>query len=130
MQNFISVKLSAKRKTSHVTLIVLKKSSGIFVNNQQIKSEHFINLYSLNNFSEIINEILLYNSFSLFINGGGVSSQKSIIKYILLKYIVLLIPNLKKELKKTNILFNDTRTVERKVYGHLKSRKKKQYSKR
>lgn len=130
MQNYKIIKISGKRKSSHGILTVLQHNSGILLNNKSILLDEFITSYSLENFLSIIKEISLFNRISIIVNGGGISSQKSIIKYLILKYIVFILPSLKQELKKANILFNDTRIKERKMYGHLKSRKKKQYSKR
>lgn len=130
MQKLKNIKLFGKRKSSNAVLLAFKGNSGLFLNNILIDIDIFIKDYSLELFSSILKEHLIYNEIKLFVHGGGYSSQKDALRYVILKYISLLIPSLKNEMKKNKILIKNSRVKERKLYGHLKARKKKQYSKR
>ncbi|MBF0127888.1 MAG: 30S ribosomal protein S9, partial [Magnetococcales bacterium] len=64
------------------------------------------------------------------ITGGGVSGQAGAIKHGIARALCVYDPNFRPVLKKAGLLTRDSRSVERKKYGHHKARKSTQYSKR
>jgi small subunit ribosomal protein S9 len=62
--------------------------------------------------------------------GGGLSGQAGAIRLGLSRALVKMDEELKKALKKAELLSRDPRMVERKKYGQIKARKRFQYSKR
>lgn len=70
--------------------------------------------------------------FDMTINvkGGGLSGQAGAVRHAVSRALLTLNPDYRKPLNKGGFLTRDSRKVERKMYGHRKSRKKSQYSKR
>lgn len=64
------------------------------------------------------------------VKGGGLSGQAGAIRHGVSRALLLLNPDYRKPLNKGGFLTRDSRKVERKLYGHRKSRKRSQYSKR
>lgn len=62
--------------------------------------------------------------------GGGLSGQAGAIRHGISKALELYEPELHKVLKQHGLLTRDPRVVERKMYGHYKSRRRFQFSKR
>ncbi|MBF0104267.1 MAG: 30S ribosomal protein S9 [Deltaproteobacteria bacterium] len=62
--------------------------------------------------------------------GGGPSGQAGAIRHALARALLSLNQDYRKPLRRGGFLTRDARKVERKKYGHLKARKKGQYSKR
>ena len=64
------------------------------------------------------------------VKGGGLSGQAGAIIHGISRALVEFEPELKKTLKKEKLTTRDSRTVERKKYGHRKARRSFQFSKR
>ncbi len=64
------------------------------------------------------------------VKGGGLSGQAGAIIHGLARALVLYEPELKITLKKEKLTTRDSRSVERKKYGHRKARRSFQFSKR
>ena len=64
------------------------------------------------------------------VTGGGLSGQAGAVKHGISKALTYFEPELRGALKKALFLRRDPRIVERKKYGHVKARKRFQYSKR
>ena len=62
--------------------------------------------------------------------GGGLSGQAGAVRNGVSKALTYYEPELRSALKKAGFLTRDSRTVERKKYGHKKARKSFQFSKR
>lgn len=62
--------------------------------------------------------------------GGGLSGQAGAIRHGISKALELYEPELHVVLKQNGLLTRDPRVVERKMYGHYKSRRRFQFSKR
>ncbi|MBR1943930.1 MAG: 30S ribosomal protein S9 [Alphaproteobacteria bacterium] len=62
--------------------------------------------------------------------GGGLSGQAGAIRHGISKALELYEPELHAILKQHGLLTRDPRVVERKMYGHYKSRRRFQFSKR
>ncbi len=64
------------------------------------------------------------------VHGGGLSGQAGAVRHGISKALTHYEPELRSVLKKGGFLTRDSRTVERKKYGHKKARKSFQFSKR
>lgn len=67
---------------------------------------------------------------SVNVKGGGLSGQAGAIRHSLARALLRLNADYRKPLNRGGFLTRDPRKVERKKYGHRKSRKRSQYSKR
>jgi small subunit ribosomal protein S9 len=64
------------------------------------------------------------------VTGGGLSGQAGAVRHGISKALTYYEPELRAVLKKGGFLTRDSRTVERKKYGHAKARRSFQFSKR
>jgi small subunit ribosomal protein S9 len=64
------------------------------------------------------------------VKGGGLTGQAGAIIHGIARALVEFEPELKPTLKKEKLTTRDSRTVERKKYGHRKARRSFQFSKR
>jgi len=64
------------------------------------------------------------------VSGGGLSGQAGAVKHGMSKALLLIEPELRKELKRAGFLTRDARVVERKHFGFRKARRSTQFSKR
>ena len=78
---------------------------------------------------ELLNQRSAYN-ISINVNGGGLSGQAGAIIHGIARALVSFEPELKTTLKKGKFTTRDSRSVERKKYGHRKARRSFQFSKR
>jgi len=62
--------------------------------------------------------------------GGGLSGQAGAVRHGISRALVYYEPELRPVLKKGGFLTRDARVVERKKYGHMKARRRFQFSKR
>ena len=62
--------------------------------------------------------------------GGGLSGQAGAVRHGISKALTYYEPELRGVLKKAGFITRDSRTVERKKYGHAKARRSFQFSKR
>src|SRR3989338_4318297 len=67
---------------------------------------------------------------TIVVGGGGLSGQASAIKHGISRALIEFDLNFRKKLKKSGFLTRDSRTKERRKYGHKKARKMGQFSKR
>ncbi len=122
---------TGKRKTS-IAKIWLKKGSGkIYINGKNLdeyftRSNHKMKL--LRPF-EITNQTSVYD-VKCNVKGGGLTGQVGAITHGISKALLLFDSSLKVTLKKEKLTTRDSRSVERKKYGHRKARRSFQFSKR
>jgi len=122
---------TGKRKTS-IAKIWLKKGSGkIYVNGKNYedyfkRANHKMQV--LRPF-EIINQTTDYD-VKCNVTGGGLSGQVGAMVHGISKALLQFDSNLKTTLKKEKLTTRDSRSVERKKYGHRKARRSFQFSKR
>jgi len=64
------------------------------------------------------------------VSGGGINSQAEAIRHGLARILILIDPELRKDLKKVGYLKRDPRAKERRKFGLKKARKAPQWSKR
>ena len=122
---------TGSRKTS-IAKIWLKKGSGkIFVNGKNYddyfkRDTHKMQL--LRPF-EIINQATTYD-VKCSVKGGGLTGQVGAMVHGISKALVMFDSEFKSTLKKEKLTTRDSRSVERKKYGHRKARRSYQFSKR
>ena len=122
---------TGRRKTS-IAKIWLKKGSGkIYVNGKNYedyfkRANHKMQL--LRPF-EIINQPTNYD-VRCNVKGGGLTGQVGAMVHGISKALLMFDVELKSTLKKEKLTTRDSRSVERKKYGHRKARRSFQFSKR
>ena len=122
---------TGRRKTS-IAKIWLKKGSGkIYVNGKNYedyfkRANHKMQL--LRPF-EIINQPTSYD-VRCNVKGGGLTGQVGAMVHGISKALLMFDTELKSTLKKEKLTTRDSRSVERKKYGHRKARRSFQFSKR
>ena len=122
---------TGRRKTS-IAKIWLKKGSGkIYVNGKNYedyfkRANHKMQL--LRPF-EIINQATDYD-VRCNVSGGGLTGQVGAMVHGISKALLMFDNELKSTLKKEKLTTRDSRSVERKKYGHRKARRSFQFSKR
>ena len=122
---------TGRRKTS-IAKIWLKKGSGkIYVNGRNYedyfkRANHKMQL--LRPF-EIINQPTNYD-VRCNVKGGGLTGQVGAMVHGISKALLMFDAELKSTLKKEKLTTRDSRSVERKKYGHRKARRSFQFSKR
>ena len=122
---------TGKRKTS-IAKIWLKKGSGkIYVNGKNYedyfkRANHKMQL--LRPF-EIISQSTSYD-VKCNVKGGGLTGQVGAMVHGISKALLMFDEGLKQTLKKEKLITRDSRSVERKKYGHRKARRSFQFSKR
>ena len=77
-----------------------------------------------------ISEVASHYDVKCSVKGGGLSGQAGAIILGISKALISHDENLKKILKKDKLTTRDSRVVERKKYGHRKTRRSFQFSKR
>ncbi len=122
---------TGRRKTS-IAKIWLKKGSGkIYINGKNYedyfkRANHKMQL--LRPF-EIINQPTSYD-VRCNVKGGGLTGQVGAMVHGISKALLMFDTELKSTLKKEKLTTRDSRSVERKKYGHRKARRSFQFSKR
>tara|TARA_B100000941_G_scaffold92046_2_gene63895 strand:- start:2698 stop:3087 length:390 start_codon:yes stop_codon:yes gene_type:complete len=122
---------TGKRKTSIAKVWLSKGSGKIMVNGKDFKdyfkrSNHQMQIQRP---FEIINQQTDYDVKCRVI-GGGLTGQAGAMVHGISRAILKFDENLKASLKKEKLTTRDSRSVERKKYGHRKARRSFQFSKR
>ena len=125
-------KYATGRRKKSIARVWLKKGGGtIFVNGKKM-----VDYFKKPNLQIAVGRPLkLVNRENEFdvnctVKGGGLSGQAGAIIHGISRALVEFEPDLKKTLKKEKLTTRDSRTVERKKYGHRKARRSFQFSKR
>ena len=122
---------TGRRKTSIAKVWLSKGSGKISVNGKDFK-EYFKrpnHQMQITRPFEIINQVTDYDVTCKVI-GGGMTGQAGAMVHGISKAILKYDENLKSTLKKEKLTTRDSRSVERKKYGHRKARRSFQFSKR
>ena len=130
--DFKESKYATGRRNTSIAKVWLKKGSGqIFVNGkkyeQYFKRENH-KMQLLRPF-EIIDQSTNYD-VRCNVKGGGLTGQVGAMVHGISKALLMFDENLKSTLKKEKLTTRDSRSVERKKYGHRKARRSFQFSKR
>ena len=130
--NFKDSKYATGRRKKSIAKVWLKKGSG----NMLVNGKKMADYFQKHNLQIAIFRPLTIvkreNEFDIrcSVKGGGLTGQAGAIIHGLARAIVLFEPELKLTLKKEKLTTRDSRTVERKKYGHKKARRSFQFSKR
>ena len=122
---------TGKRKTS-IAKVWLKKGTGkIYVNGKNYDSYFKRDTHKMQLLKpfELINQSTSYD-VKCNVRGGGVTGQVGAMVLGISRALLQFDPNLKTTLKKEKLTTRDSRSVERKKYGHRKARRSFQFSKR
>ena len=130
--DFKDSKYATGRRKKSIARVWLKKGSGIMYVNGKKMEDYFVkqNL-----------QIAIHRAFELTkrqneydvrcsVKGGGLSGQAGALIHGLARTLIQFEPETKPILKKEKLTTRDSRTVERKKYGHRKARRSFQFSKR
>mgnify|MGYP001261239277 FL=1 len=122
---------TGKRKTSIAKVWLSKGSGKIMVNGKDFKdyfkrSNHQMQIQRP---FEIVNQQTDYD-VKCKVSGGGLTGQAGAMVHGISRAILKFDENLKASLKKEKLTTRDSRSVERKKYGHKKARRSFQFSKR
>ena len=122
---------TGKRKTS-IAKVWLKKGTGkIYVNGKNYDSYFKRDTHKMQLLKpfELINQSTSYD-VKCNVRGGGVTGQVGAMVLGISRALLQFDSNLKSTLKKEKLTTRDSRSVERKKYGHRKARRSFQFSKR
>ena len=130
--DFKDSKYATGRRKRSIAKVWVKKGSGLIHVNGKKMADYFqkANL-----------QIAIYRPLTIVkreseydvrcsVKGGGLTGQAGAIMHGLTRAIVEYEPELKPTLKKEKLTTRDSRSVERKKYGHRKARRSFQFSKR
>ena len=130
--DFTDSKYATGRRKKSIARVWLKKGSGTIHINGKKMNDYF---KKLNLQIAILRPLTIVNRENEYdvrctVKGGGLTGQAGAIIHGLTRAIVEYEPELKPTLKKEKLTTRDSRSVERKKYGHRKARRSFQFSKR
>ena len=130
--DFKNSKYATGRRKKSVARVWLKKGSGNFNVNGKKMNEYFKKSNLQIAISRPFTITKRENEFDIrcSVKGGGISGQAGAIIHGISRALTEFEPNLKPTLKKEKLTTRDSRSVERKKYGHRKARRSFQFSKR
>jgi len=130
--DFKDSKYATGRRKRSIAKVWLKKGTGKI----HVNGKSFENYFKRENHKmqllrpfEIINQNSDYD-VRCNVSGGGMTGQVGAMVLGISKALLLFDPDLKTTLKKEKLTTRDSRSVERKKYGHKKARRSFQFSKR
>ena len=130
--DFKDSKYATGRRKRSIARVWLKKGSG----NLHVNGKKMIDYFKKPNLQIAIFRPLTLvkreNEFDVrcTVKGGGLTGQAGAIILGISRALILFEPDLKLTLKKEKLTTRDSRSVERKKYGHRKARRSFQFSKR
>ena len=130
--DFKDSKYATGRRKKSIAKVWLKKGSGIIIVNGKDYEEYFKRVNHKSELTkpfEIINQSTSYD-VRCSVKGGGHSGQVGAMIHGISKALLQFDSTLKPTLKKEKLTTRDSRSVERKKYGHRKARRSFQFSKR
>ena len=130
--DFKDSKYATGRRKKSIARVWLKKGSGNFQINGRKMNDYF---KKMNLQIAILRPLSIVNRENEYdvkctVKGGGFTGQAGAIIHGIARAIVKYEPELKPTLKKEKLTTRDSRSVERKKYGHRKARRSFQFSKR
>jgi small subunit ribosomal protein S9 len=130
--DFKESKYATGRRKKSVARIWIKKGTGkIYVNGKNM-SDYFTRSNHQMQVSRPLELVKKSADFDVRcqVKGGGLSGQAGAIIHGISRGLLKYEPELKSDLKKEKLTTRDSRSVERKKYGHKKARRSFQFSKR
>ena len=130
--DFKDSKYATGRRKKSIAKVWLKKGTGIIHVNKKKMNDYFINPNLQIAVSRPLKLVNGENNYDVraTVKGGGLSGQAGAIILGVARALVLVDANFKSSLKKEKMTTRDSRSVERKKYGHRKARRSFQFSKR
>ena len=130
--DFKDSKYATGRRKKSIAKVWLKKGSGKIIVNGKDYEQYF---KRVNHKSELTKPFEIINQSSSYdvrcsVKGGGHSGQVGAMIHGISKALLQFDSTLKPTLKKEKLTTRDSRSVERKKYGHRKARRSFQFSKR
>ncbi len=130
--DFKNSKYATGRRKKSIAKVWLKKGTGKIIVNGKDYEKYF---KRVNHKSELTKPFEIINQSSSYdvrcsVKGGGHSGQVGAMIHGISKALLQFDPTLKPTLKKEKLTTRDSRSVERKKYGHRKARRSFQFSKR
>ena len=130
--DFKDSKYATGRRKKSIAKVWLKKGSGKIIVNGKDYEQYF---KRINHKSELTKPFEIINQSSSYdvrcsVKGGGHSGQVGAMIHGISKALLQFDSTLKPTLKKEKLTTRDSRSVERKKYGHRKARRSFQFSKR
>ena len=130
--DFKDSKYATGRRKRSIARVWLKKGNGNIIINGKKIVDYFINE---NLQIAVYRPLKVVKSENLYdiranVKGGGLTGQAGAIILGISKALVEMEPSNKPALKKEKLTTRDSRSVERKKYGHRKARRSFQFSKR
>ena len=130
--DFKESKYATGRRKKSIARIWIKKGTGkIFINGKNMQ-DYFTRSNHQTQVSRPLGVTKRSAEFDVRckVKGGGLSGQAGAIIHGISRALLKYEPELKPILKKEKLTTRDSRSVERKKYGHKKARKRFQFSKR
>ncbi|HJN84558.1 MAG TPA: 30S ribosomal protein S9 [Candidatus Pelagibacter bacterium] len=130
--DFKDSKYATGRRKKSIAKVWLKKGTGkIHVNGKNYDSYFKRNTHKMQLLKpfEIINQSTSYD-VKCNVKGGGITGQVGAMVLGIARALIQFDSNFKSILKKEKLTTRDSRSVERKKYGHRKARRSFQFSKR
>ena len=130
--DFKDSKYATGRRKKSIAKVWLKKGSGKIIVNGKDYEDYFKRVNHKSELTkpfEIINQSTSYD-VRCSVKGGGHSGQVGAMIHGISKALLQFDSTLKPTLKKEKLTTRDSRSVERKKYGHRKARRSFQFSKR
>ena len=130
--DFKDSKYATGRRKKSIARVWLKKGSGNIHINGKKMNDYF---KKMNLQIAVVRPLTIINRQNEYdvrcsVKGGGLTGQAGAIIHGLTRAIIEYEPDLKPTLKKEKLTTRDSRSVERKKYGHRKARRSFQFSKR
>ena len=129
---FKDSKYGTGRRKKSIARVWLKRGSGNIHVNGKVITDYFKKLNLQIAILRPLSIVKRENEYDVrcTVKGGGLTGQAGAIIHGLTRAIVEYEPDLKPTLKKEKLTTRDSRSVERKKYGHKKARRSFQFSKR
>ena len=130
--DFKDSKYATGRRKKSIAKVWLKKGTGKIIVNGKDYEQYFKRVNHKSELTkpfEIINQSTSYD-VKCSVKGGGHSGQVGAMIHGISKALLQFDSTLKPTLKKEKLTTRDSRSVERKKYGHRKARRSFQFSKR
>ena len=130
--DFKDSKYATGRRKRSIARVWLKKGSGTIHVNGKKMVDYFKNSNLQTAICSPLTIVKRDNEFDVrcTVKGGGLTGQAGAILHGIARALVQFEPSLKPNLKKEKLTTRDSRSVERKKYGHRKARRSFQFSKR
>jgi small subunit ribosomal protein S9 len=122
-----------RRKTSVARVRATKSTKNSFIiNDGKSIEDYFKNEIQrvIVGQSQAVAKLPYHLAITVKVSGGGINSQAEAVRHALARILILINPELRKDLKKEGYLKRDPRAKERRKFGLKKARKAPQWSKR